>query len=68
GQFAKSMPFTSARNTHHKHQYRESGFVQVRSADITPSRGKCPVWIGNAGELGPATWEVTFDQDKAVGP
>lgn len=29
GQFAKSMPFTSARNTHHKHQYRESGFVHV---------------------------------------
>jgi|AntRauTorckE5430_2_1112549.scaffolds.fasta_scaffold08160_2 hypothetical protein len=32
GQFAKSMPFTSARNTHRKRQYRESGFVLVRTA------------------------------------
>jgi hypothetical protein len=28
------MQFTSARNTYHKHQYRESGFVLVRISDL----------------------------------
>jgi hypothetical protein len=40
GQFAKSMHFTSARNTHHKRQYRESGFVLVPLA--VPSRPARP--------------------------
>src|SRR6056297_2742068 len=43
GQFAKSMQFTSARNTHHKHQYRESGFVLVRRTVVATERGERPL-------------------------
>ena len=37
------MPFTSARNTHHKHQYRESGFVLVRILPVRSSRSEVPL-------------------------
>ncbi|MFN3663499.1 hypothetical protein, partial [Yoonia sp.] len=42
GQFAKSMQFTSARNTHHKHQYRESGFVLGLFQVILCTSSECP--------------------------
>ncbi|KKL89187.1 hypothetical protein LCGC14_1917180, partial [marine sediment metagenome] len=64
-----SMQFTSARNTHHKHQYRESGFVLVRDAVIqhaemlrdrsTSASGKLQRGVGGDGQ-----WRLRADTDK----